>query len=81
MLRLNPLAVLKMCNPFGRGNLAFLSRVHFTPVRFPDGPYIPITCILDAWTPEGMMTLQLQETITISGNLFSDWHIAPKKTK
>lgn len=60
---------------------SYQSRVHFTPVWFPDGPYIPITRILDAWTPEGMLTLQLQETITISGNLFSDWHIAPKKTK
>jgi hypothetical protein len=60
---------------------SYQSRVHFTPVWFPDGPYSPITHILDAWTPEGMLTLQLQETITISGNLFSDWHIAPKKTK
>lgn len=55
------------------------SRVHFTPIWFPDGPYTPITRVLDAWTPEGMLTLQLQDTITISGNLFSDWHIAPKK--
>ncbi|MNC37439.1 hypothetical protein D3C75_860020 [compost metagenome] len=60
---------------------SYQSRVHFTPVWFPDEPYIPITRILDAWTPEDMLTLQLQETITISGNLFSDWHIAPKKTK
>ncbi|WP_025845248.1 hypothetical protein [Paenibacillus ehimensis] len=57
------------------------SRVHFTPIWYPDGPYTPITRILDAWTPDGMLTLQLQETITISGNLFSDWHIAPQKTK
>lgn len=57
------------------------SRVHFTPIWFPDGPYTPITRVLDAWTPDGMLTLQLQDTITISGNLFSDWHIAPQKTK
>ncbi|MBW4085265.1 hypothetical protein HYD27_28495 [Paenibacillus sp. S150] len=57
------------------------SRVHFSPIWFPDGPYTPITRILDAWTPDGMLTLQLQDTITISGNLFSDWHIAPQKTK
>ncbi|WP_042196331.1 hypothetical protein [Paenibacillus camerounensis] len=55
------------------------SRVHFTPIWFPDGPYTPITRVLDAWTPDGMLTLQMQDTITISGNLFSDWHIAPKK--
>ncbi|MGG4220607.1 hypothetical protein ABEW32_20595 [Paenibacillus jamilae] len=57
------------------------SRVHFTPIWFPDGPYTPITRILDAWTPAGMLSLQLQSTITISGNLFSDWHIAPQNTK
>ncbi|MGK9250249.1 hypothetical protein [Paenibacillus humicus] len=57
------------------------SRVHFTPIWFPDGPYTPITRILDAWTPDGMLTMQLQDTITIAGNLFSDWHIAPQKTK
>ncbi|WP_270405763.1 hypothetical protein [Paenibacillus timonensis] len=57
------------------------SPVHFTPIWFPDGPYTPITRILDAWTPAGMLTLQLQSTITISGNLFSDWHIAPQNTK
>ncbi|WP_018885735.1 hypothetical protein [Paenibacillus massiliensis] len=57
------------------------SRVHFTPIWFPDGRYTPITRILDAWTPAGMLTLQLQSTITISGNLFSDWHIAPQNPK
>lgn len=57
------------------------SRVHFTPIWFPDGSYTPITCILDAWTPAGMLSLQLQSTIMISGNLFSDWHIAPQNTK
>lgn len=57
----------------------YQSRVHFTPIWFPDGSYTPITRILDAWTPDGMLTLQLQSTITISDNLFSDWHIAPQK--
>ncbi|MMZ66080.1 hypothetical protein D1872_285430 [compost metagenome] len=57
------------------------SRVHFTPIWFPDSSYTPITRILDAWTPAGMLTLQLQRTITISGNLFSDWHIAPQNPK
>lgn len=57
----------------------YQSRVHFTPIWYPDGSYTPITRILDAWTPDGMLTLQLQSTITISDNLFSDWHIAPQK--
>lgn len=55
----------------------YQSRVHFTPVWYPDGPYTPITRILDVWTPMGMLTIQLQDTVTIAGNLFSDWHIAP----
>ncbi|KFN12317.1 hypothetical protein [Paenibacillus macerans] len=57
------------------------SRVHFTPIWYPDGSYTPITRVMDAWTPDGMLTLQLQTPITISGNLFSDWHIAPQKNK
>ncbi|GIQ68330.1 hypothetical protein [Xylanibacillus composti] len=57
----------------------YQSRVHFTPIWYPDGPYTPITRVLDAWTPDGMLTLQLQSSITISDNLFSDWHIAPLK--
>lgn len=56
------------------------SRVHFTPIWFPDSAYTPITRIFDAWTPDGMLSLQLKDTITISGNLFSDWHIAPEKS-
>lgn len=56
------------------------SRVHFTPIWFPDDSYTPITRVLDAWTPDGMLSLQLQDNITISGNLFSDWHIAPEKS-
>lgn len=55
----------------------YQSRVHFTPVWYPNGPYTPITRILDVWTPMGMLTIQLQDTVTIAGNLFSDWHIAP----
>ncbi|MGV2881744.1 hypothetical protein [Paenibacillus taichungensis] len=56
----------------------YQSRVHFTPIWFPNGPYTPLTRILDSWTPDGMLTVQLRSSITISGNLFSDWHIAPE---
>ncbi|WP_342774095.1 hypothetical protein [Paenibacillus oralis] len=59
----------------------YRSRVHFTPIWYPDGSYTPITRVMDAWTPDGMLTLQLQTPVTISGNLFSDWHIAPQKNK
>ena len=57
----------------------YQSRVHFTPIWYPDGAYTPITRVLDAWTPDGMLTLQVQKSLTISGNLFSDWHIAPQR--
>lgn len=59
----------------------YQSRVHFTPIWYPDGSYTPITRVMDAWTPDGMLTVQLQTPVTISGNLFSDWHIAPQKNK
>ncbi len=54
------------------------SRSHFTPVWYPDGSYTPYTRLYDAWTPAGMLSVNLTDSITISGNLFSDWHAAPK---
>lgn len=54
-------------------------RVHFTPIWFPDGTYEPYTEIIDAWTPDGMLQINVSDQIQIKENLFSDWHIAPKK--
>lgn len=54
-------------------------RTHFTPVWFPDGSYTVYTEIYDAWTPAGMLQVNLNDSLTISDNLFSDWHIRPLK--
>ncbi|WP_141499734.1 hypothetical protein [Paenibacillus luteus] len=62
-------------NPYSTYN----QRVHFTPIWYPDGSYIPHTTIIDAWTPNGMLQLNVSDRVQIKGNLFSDWHISPKK--
>lgn len=57
----------------------YKSRAHFTPIWYPDGAYKPYTKVYDAWTPAGMLQVNKTSTLYIQGNLFSDWHIAPKK--
>jgi hypothetical protein len=52
-------------------------RTHFTPIWFPDGAYTPYTWLLDCWTPAGMLSMNLTDSITIRGNLWEEWHIAP----
>jgi hypothetical protein len=54
-------------------------RVHFTPVWFQDGSYTPYTYLIDCWTPAGMLSTNLTDTVTIQGSLWDDWHIAPLK--
>ncbi|GHV17209.1 hypothetical protein FACS189425_02960 [Clostridia bacterium] len=53
------------------------SRVHFTPVWYPDGQYRVFVRVRDAWTPTGELTLNLYDNLTIRGSVFDDWHIAP----
>ncbi len=52
-------------------------RVHFTPIWMPDGSYTPYTFLFDCWTPAGMLSINLTDTVEIEGNLWDDWHIAP----
>lgn len=52
-------------------------RTHFTPIWFPDGPYTLYTWLMDCWTPAGMLSVNLTDTIDIQDNLWTDWHIAP----
>lgn len=52
---------------------------HFTPIWYPDGSYTPYTWLLDCWTPTGMLSVNLTDTVTISGDLWEEWHIAPTK--
>ena len=56
----------------------FESRTHFTPIWYPDGAYTVFAKIYDAWTPAGMLSANSTPGLSISGNMFSDWHIAPK---
>lgn len=50
---------------------------HFSPVWFPDGRYTTYAEYLDAWTPAGMLQINLTDDLTIGDSLFSDWHIRP----
>lgn len=53
-------------------------RVHFTPVLFPDTSYKTYTYLEDAWTPAGMLSMNLNDFVTINGSVYDDWHIGPK---
>ena len=53
------------------------NRTHFTPVWYPDGNYTVYTWAIDCWTPAGMLSANLTDSLTIKGNVFDDWHIAP----
>lgn len=55
----------------------YKQRVHFSPVWFPDGSYTVNTHVMDIWTPVGMLCANLTDSVTISGSLYDDWHIAP----
>lgn len=57
----------------------YRSRVHFTPIWYPDETYRVYTEIIDMWTPEGMLRINLDDDVTIRGDLYKDWHIGPKK--
>ena len=52
------------------------NRTHFTPVWYPDGSYTPYTWVIDCWTPAGMLSVNLTDSVTIKGNVYDDWHIA-----
>ena len=53
-------------------------RQHFTPIYYPDGPYIFEIILSDCWTPAGMLTGYQAVTIQIEGNMFDDWYIGRK---
>lgn len=57
----------------------YKNRTHFSPIWMPDGPYTINTWVIDAWTPDGMLSMNLTDSLTIRGNLWQDWHIAPLK--
>jgi len=53
------------------------NRTHFTPIWYPDAPYEVYTTVIDLWTPDGMLRMNLSDTVNIDGNLYEDWHIGP----
>lgn len=55
------------------------NRTHFTPIWYPDAPYVVYTSIIDMWTPDGMLRMNLSDSVNIDGNLYEDWHIGPIK--
>lgn len=57
----------------------YKNRTHFSPIWMPDGAYTVNTWIIDAWTPDGMLSMNLTDSLTIRGSLWQDWHIAPLK--
>lgn len=57
----------------------YKNRTHFTPIWMPDGAYTVNTWLIDAWTPDGMLSMNLTDSLKIRGNLWQDWHIAPLK--
>ena len=56
----------------------YTQRSHFSPVWYPNGTYRVYTYLLDAWTPAGMLSMNLNDSVTIQGSVFDDWHLAPK---
>lgn len=62
-------------NPYS----TYKNRTHFSPIWMPDGAYTVNTWLIDGWTPDGMLSANLTDSLTIRGNLWQDWHVAPKK--
>ena len=53
------------------------NRTHFTPIWMPDGNYKVYTWAIDCWTPAGMLSANMTDSLTIKGNVFDDWHVSP----
>lgn len=51
------------------------SRVHFTPVWYPDGDYNIVVFLYEYWTPAGMLWDYAEYTIHLSGTVYDDWYI------
>ena len=49
--------------------------VHFTPLWFPDAAnYTVYTQVWDTWTPDGMLSVNLNDYVSIQGSLYDDWY-------
>lgn len=53
-----------------------LDRLHFTPLWYPNGDYIPTIYATDVWTPAGMLTsTQNCNAICIANAAYDDWYV------
>lgn len=59
----------------------YRNRTHFTPIWMPDGFYTVNTWLIDAWTPSGMLSANLTDSLVVQGSLWDDWHVSAKKPK
>ena len=51
--------------------------VHFTPIWFPDATnYTIFTQVWDTWTPDGMLSINLNDYVSIDGSLYDDWAVS-----
>lgn len=48
--------------------------VHFTPIWYPNGSYTVYTYVMDLWTPVGMLSTNLNDSVQIQGSLYDDWY-------
>ena len=49
--------------------------VHFTPLWFPDSTdYTVYTQVWDTWTPDGMLSINLNDYVSINRSLYDDWY-------
>lgn len=50
-------------------------KVHFTPLWFPDHTqYTTYTQVWDTWTPDGMLSVNVSDAVSIDGSLYDDWY-------
>lgn len=50
-------------------------KVHFTPLWFPDHTqYTIYTQVWDTWTPDGMLSVNVSDAVSIDGSLYDDWY-------
>ncbi|WP_313527809.1 hypothetical protein [Anaerotignum sp.] len=55
----------------------YKNRTHFSPIWMPNGAYEVNTWVIDSWTPVGMLSSNLTDSLTVRGSLWDDWHVAP----
>ena len=52
------------------------SRIHFTPLWYPDDTYYPVSvCVFDVWTPGGQLYACLSDRVYIYKSCLDDWYI------